>query len=50
MINNETNIKDKDVNFEKKRLEIGTSTRVEFFNYLINKDFTSSLDWAFNFL
>jgi len=45
-----TNITYKAINVEKMRLEIGTSTKVEFCNYLINSDFASSLDCTFNFL
>lgn len=50
MINMKTNIKFIDVKFMKVRLEIGTSTWVEFYNYLINSDLASSLDCTFNFL
>ncbi|REG88783.1 hypothetical protein C8N41_10113 [Winogradskyella sediminis] len=36
--------------YEERRLEIGTSTKVEFCNYLVNRDFASFLDCTFNFL
>ena len=35
---------------EKYGLEFGTSTGVEFLNYLENSDLTSSLDCTCNFL
>ncbi len=50
MINMKTNITYKHVNVKKTRLEIGTSTKVEFCNYLINSDFASSLDCTLSFL
>jgi hypothetical protein len=44
------NIKVIEVKFVKTRVEIGTSTEVDFCNYLENNDFNSSLEFTFNFL